>query len=314
MRDHLVHFLAADCELIKPVSRLLRDLKFINREDFRAANPKKSDVLVTKLRCRKIFSVIVKDHHFEKTTPLKIVPGLCNLRLTCAKQGDEFDDLDIHKYISQELRDCPATITLCEGNVEVPDESIRVQIIEESHSSLVGGHKGVVKIYWRIRDKFHWPGRKQKIHAFIQGCEISRKNKLTRIKTKQSMAITDTLLEPFEKISIDTVGPLSMTSDGNVHILTIQDNFPKAAATVPFPDIRAATGADALLNHYIAIYRCPRVILSDKGTSFTSKLIQQLAKTLKIQRLTTFSYYFQENASLERSHQPLVDYLRAYVD
>lgn len=105
-----------------------------------------------------------------------------------------------------------------------------------------------------------------------------------------------------------------MTQDGNVHILTIQDNLSKAVAAVPLPDIRAVTVADALLNHYIAIYGCPRVILSDKGTSFTNKLIQQLARTLKIHRLTTSSYYPQGNGSLERSHQPLIDYLREYVD
>ncbi|CAD6227931.1 GSCOCG00012020001-RA-CDS [Cotesia congregata] len=103
-----------------------------------------------------------------------------------------------------------------------------------------------------------------KIYNYIRACEICQKNKLTRIKTKQPRSITDTPFEPFEKISIDTVGLLPMTPDKNVHILTIQDNFSKAAAAVPLPDIRAVTVADALLNHYIALYGCPRVILSDK--------------------------------------------------
>ncbi|XP_057332036.1 uncharacterized protein LOC130671914 [Microplitis mediator] len=126
--------------------------------------------------------------------------------------------------------------------------------------------------------------------------------------------ITDTSFEPFEKISIDTVGPLPMTRSGNVHILTIQDNFSKAVTASPIPDIRSTTVAEALVDRYMCYYRCPRVILSDKGTSFTSKIIQQLAKASKIQRLTTSGYYPQSNGSLERSHQPLIDVSRVISD
>ncbi|CAD6240874.1 GSCOCG00012587001-RA-CDS [Cotesia congregata] len=97
---------------------------------------------------------------------------------------DEFDDLDIQAYLLQELRDCPITITLCEGNVEVPDESLRTKIIEENHNSLIGGHKGVVKTYWRIRERYYWPGMKDTIYNYNRACEICQKNKLTRIKTK----------------------------------------------------------------------------------------------------------------------------------
>ncbi|XP_057338446.1 uncharacterized protein K02A2.6-like [Microplitis mediator] len=125
---------------------------------------------------------------------------------------------------------------------------------------------------------------------------------------------TDTPFEPFEKISIDTVGPLPMTRSRNVHILTIQDNFSKDVTAIPIPDIRSTTVAEALVDRYMCYYGYPRVILSDKGTSFTSKIIQQLAKALKIQRLTTSGYYLQSNGSLERSHQPLIDFLRVISD
>ncbi|CAD6210180.1 GSCOCG00010881001-RA-CDS, partial [Cotesia congregata] len=143
-RDHLVHFLAADCEIIKPVAKLLRDLKFINADDLHASKPTKGDVFVTKLGRCKIFTVFIKTKHFEKLDPIDLIEGLRNLRqsmhkhdihsLRCAKQGDEFDDLDIQAYLLHELRDCPITITLCEGNVEVPDESLRTKIIEENHN------------------------------------------------------------------------------------------------------------------------------------------------------------------------------------
>ncbi|CAG5093251.1 Protein of unknown function [Cotesia congregata] len=78
-RDHLVHFLAADCEIIKPVAKLLRDLKFINADDLHASKPTKGDVFVTKLGRCKIFTVFIKTKHFEKLDPIDLIEGLRNL-------------------------------------------------------------------------------------------------------------------------------------------------------------------------------------------------------------------------------------------
>ncbi|CAG5075362.1 Similar to pol: Retrovirus-related Pol polyprotein from transposon 17.6 (Drosophila melanogaster) [Cotesia congregata] len=116
-RDHLVHFLAADCKIIKPVVKLLRDLKFINADDLHASKPTKGDVFVTKLGRCKIFTVFIKTNHFKKLDPIDLIERLRNLRqsmhkhdihsLRCAKQGDEFDDLDIQAYL---LHDTPRKI------------------------------------------------------------------------------------------------------------------------------------------------------------------------------------------------------------
>ena len=39
------------------------------------------------------------------------------------------------------------------------------------------------------------------------------------------MVIADTPLDTFDKVSLDAVGKLPTTPDGNKHILTIQDNL-----------------------------------------------------------------------------------------
>ena len=66
---------------------------------------------------------------------------------------------------------------------------------------------------------------KQEIHDFVKRCEICQMQKLTRVKTKEPMVITDTPSEPFEKIAIDTLGPLPITTSGNQHILTMQSTI-----------------------------------------------------------------------------------------
>ena len=59
------------------------------------------------------------------------------------------------------------------------------------------------------------------------------------------MLITDTPLDTFDKVSLDTVGKLPTTPDGNKHILTIEDNLSKYCIAVPIPDISAT-----VFSHY----------------------------------------------------------------
>lgn len=88
------------------------------------------------------------------------------------------------------------------------------------------------------------------------------------------MIITNTPLEPFERVAIDTVGALYPTSRGNVHILTIQDNLTKYCLTAPIPDLKTTTIAFALASTLFAVHGTPKVLLSDKGMSFQSKLFK----------------------------------------
>ena len=47
-------------------------------------------------------------------------------------------------------------------------------------------------------------------------------------------------------------------------------------------------------------------LLSDRGTSFTSSIIQELCEILGIQRLWTMPYHPQANGLVERLHQMIM--------
>lgn len=96
------------------------------------------------------------------------------------------------------------------------------------------------------------------------------------------MIITDTPIDPFAKISIDTVGPLPMTPDSNKHVFTAQDNLSKYCIGIPIPDFEAEAIADTLARHVIIQFRAHQVILSDKDPAFLGKVAHPLAKILKI--------------------------------
>ena len=48
------------------------------------------------------------------------------------------------------------------------------------------------------------------------------------------------------------------------------------------------------------------MLLSDRGTSFTSSIIRELCEILGIQRLQTTPYHSQANGLVERSHQTII--------
>ena len=94
----------------------------------------------------------------------------------------------------------------------------------------------------------------------------------------------------------------------------MQCNLTKYVIAIPLADLRASTIADALVRHLICQFGAPRALSSDRGTSFLSELIDELLKLFKIHRLTTSGYRPQTNGALERSHAPLMDFIRSYSE
>ncbi|XP_068975109.1 uncharacterized protein [Bombus flavifrons] len=206
------------------------------------------------------------------------------------------------------------TITICTGEVITPPVEARNNIIREKHESSVAGHKGITKTYQRIRQYYYWENMKKEIQNYVNTCKECQLKKLTRIKAKQPMVLTDTPGKAFDKISMDIVGPLPKTQKGNEYILTIQDLLTKYSIGIPIGGISSAEVADAFVKQFICRFGSPRAILTDQGTNFTSSLMKKVAKRFRIKQYTTTAYHPQSNGSIERSHHVLIEYLKLYIE
>ena len=211
------------------------------------------------------------------------------------------------------LRELPLLITVCKSLISCPDEDKRQEIIREKHATAIGGHKGVTKTFNRIRQNYFWNNMKTDIQNYIQNCRECTLKKLTRVKTKQPMHITDTPNSAFDKISMDIVGPLPVTPGVNIYILTIQDLLTKYSVAVPLKRTDSLTIADAFLKHFICIYGAPRALLTDQAPAFFTSLMKVLANKFKIKQFRTTAYHPQSNGSIERSHHVLIEYLKMFI-
>ena len=90
------------------------------------------------------------------------------------------------------------------------------------------------------------------------------------------------------------------------NILVFQDHFTKHVLAYVTPDQTAKTITKFLYGGYISIFKALARILSDRGTSFTGSIIEELCKNLSVQGLQTMPYHPQMNGLVERSHQMIM--------
>ena len=91
------------------------------------------------------------------------------------------------------------------------------------------------------------------------------------------------------------------TKPGNLHILTLQDNFIKYFLAIPLPNHQASMNTHASVKKLICIFRSPKGVLNDQDRDFSSNLLKRLAKCFRIKQFRTTVLHPQSNGSLEHS-------------
>jgi hypothetical protein len=128
------------------------------------------------------------------------------------------------------------------------------------HGNPTGGHLGMNRTYERIKLFVSWPGMKREIKDYVKRCKICQKNKITQNKTKMPLQITTTPNVVWEKCSLDIVGPLTTTTDGNKYLLTFQDKLSKFTLAVPIQQQDEETVAKAFVEEVVLKFGIPQVL------------------------------------------------------
>lgn len=87
---------------------------------------------------------------------------------------------------------------------------------------------------------------KSDIKKYIKNCKSCQLNKTNFKPTKQPMEITSTSEKPFERLAVDSVGPLPITEQGNRFIITVQDDLKKISFPEAIPNHESLTIAKVL--------------------------------------------------------------------
>lgn len=181
------------------------------------------------------------------------------------------------------------------------------EILKQYHNLPTGGHLGINRLYRKLKSIYKWPNMTQNISNYVKSCLKCKLNKhYQTVKAKAVVTTTPTRL--FDVVSIDTVGPFSITENGNRYAVTMQCDFTKFIIIVPIPDKSSSTLAKAVIQYCILSFGPMKSIKTDQGTEYKG-VFDELCKLLSINHTCSTAYHPQTIGALERNHRCLNEYL-----
>ena len=169
------------------------------------------------------------------------------------------------------------------------------------------GHQGHDHTLSLLQECFWWPGMAKQMRQVIKACKHCLQYEDGTPKAPLCPIVPTTPLDLLhvDFTSIETMLELNQLPRVT-NVLVFQDHFTKHVLAYVTPDQTAKTIAKFLYGGYISILGALARLLSDRGTSFISSIIEELCKILGIQWLQTMPYHPQTNGPVERSHQVIM--------
>ena len=173
------------------------------------------------------------------------------------------------------------------------------------------GHQGCDHTLSLLQEHFWWPGMAKQMRQTIRACTccLQYEGGLPKAPLCHIVATAPLDLLHVDFTSIETA--LEPNQSPRVaNILVFQDHFTKHMLAYVTPNQTAKTVAKFLYGGYISMFRALARLLSNRGASFTSNVIEELCKILGIKQLWTTPYHPQTNGLVERSHQTIICMIR----
>ena len=188
----------------------------------------------------------------------------------------------------------------------------RIHILSMAHELPMSGHLGVNKTYDRVLQHFFWPNLRSDVRKFCKTCHkcqvVGKPNqKIPSAPLKPIPAFG----EPFSHVLVDCVGPLPRTKSGNQYLLTIMCLSTRYPEAIPIRKITAPVITKAL-TRFFSIFGLPKIIQSDQGSNFTSRIFKQSMRELGVKHTTSSAYHPESQGALERFHQTLKSMIKTY--
>ena len=195
------------------------------------------------------------------------------------------------------------------GNLQYRQALLPNYLVSELLQSLHGTankHPGISMMLVEIRQKYYYPGIAKIVKKWVQACETCMKDKRTKNPsiTKELNNLPEWDLGPEDALQIDLL-PNLPPSGGYENIITALDVFSRYLFAYPVTDASASSTAKVLIDIMTRHAYLPTTLITDKGTAFTSRLVEEIAKIIGIQNECATTKHRQTIGKLERTHASL---------
>ena len=114
-------------------------------------------------------------------------------------------------------------VVYMEGRIYVPNnKKIKEKILKENHDLADVGHPEQHKMLELIKKTYWWPGLKENVKKYIQGCFKCQQNKVQHQRKAGELHLLEIPKGPWQEISINIIRPLPK-SNGMDAIVVIVD-------------------------------------------------------------------------------------------
>ena len=195
------------------------------------------------------------------------------------------------------------------------DTVIKAALLRSAHDE--HGHMGVTKTYRRLRQVVFWRHMRKDIEEYIQSCDICEmKGKATdRAHDPKLILRHPPVYRPFQRVSVDLIGPLPESYTGHKHVVVMVDHFTKWVITRPICSKEAEQVAEALIQALYMVHGPAEVLLADNGSEITANQVNaHVFQRLGSHLTNTTGYHPASNGQVERINRILKEAIAKYTD
>lgn len=179
----------------------------------------------------------------------------------------------------------------------------RAKVFQAAHKNLLAGHLCDKKTLDKIYTHFTWPTVAADVSRWCRQCKYCQRYNQPQ-NNQAPLSPLPVVEEPWHTVAFDIVGPLTRTGRNNKYLVTCIDLSTRYPEAVPVKAVDVPSLVEPLMSIFTQ-HGMPKVILTDQGSNFTSRLFREICDRLSIAHITATAYRPQTNGALERFHRSL---------
>ena len=179
-------------------------------------------------------------------------------------------------------------------------------VIEQHHTSVMGGHFAANMTENRIGQFFWWPTMRKDIAEYVKHCEICQRTGPKKPPVQKCPLICR---QPWDIIQLDWVLGLPVTQRGCKCIVVAIDICTGFVAARAFTTCTAADTTAFFLEAIALRYGLPRIVHTDNGSHFLGTF-RELCIKWGIKQSFSSPYYPQSHGKVERANKMILGCLR----
>lgn len=232
---------------------------------------------------------------------------LTDPKLKLVKAILDSDSKDIKDIIDNYVLKDDKIYRNVEGQLKwVVPNSARWRICQLNHDE--AGHFSVDKTLAKMKQDYWFPKMNRFVRKYVSACLNCQYNKASTSKSTGYLHPIPKGNVPFHTLHMDHLGPFIRSKSGNSYILGVIDGFSKFIFVKAIKNLKSKTTIK-ILTEIFSVIGSPKVIISDRGTSFTSTTFKNYVKSIGARHILNAVATPRANGQIERYNRTILESL-----